>query len=254
MNLLNRPRARRIANAVISDPEEHTVIDERGARALGPGRRPRRCPEAALDEIWSPMHLERLARTYWRFLSRVHARAHPRRLHRGRSAPSCSCAPARAAALQGARSTRWTRPRHRALADRRRRCSSPRGRNGDGYLQIDVRRCPAGRAGPCARCTSRSRSRTSTRRSRVGSARRFYRAHAVAHPRARDLRLPALARAARPRGVARRALRRPAARRRRRGRPASRGAGHGRRHAVGGRRRRWPRRRRSASRRARTRR
>jgi hypothetical protein len=28
-------------------------------------------PEAALREIWSPINLERLARTYWRFLSRV---------------------------------------------------------------------------------------------------------------------------------------------------------------------------------------
>jgi hypothetical protein len=27
-------------------------------------------PVAAIDAIWSPMHLERLARTYWRFLSR----------------------------------------------------------------------------------------------------------------------------------------------------------------------------------------
>ena len=27
-------------------------------------------PAAALAELWSPMHLERLARTYWRFLSR----------------------------------------------------------------------------------------------------------------------------------------------------------------------------------------
>ena len=28
-------------------------------------------PEPELDAIWSPMHLERLARTYWRFLTRV---------------------------------------------------------------------------------------------------------------------------------------------------------------------------------------
>ena len=28
-------------------------------------------PEEALRELWSPVHLERLARTYWRFLSRV---------------------------------------------------------------------------------------------------------------------------------------------------------------------------------------
>jgi hypothetical protein len=28
-------------------------------------------PEAALSELWSPAHLERLARTYWRFLARI---------------------------------------------------------------------------------------------------------------------------------------------------------------------------------------
>lgn len=28
-------------------------------------------PESSLRELWSPMHLERLARTYWRFLTRV---------------------------------------------------------------------------------------------------------------------------------------------------------------------------------------
>ncbi|MHB1808502.1 MAG: hypothetical protein ACYCU0_04315 [Solirubrobacteraceae bacterium] len=28
-------------------------------------------PEAALREIWSPINLERLARTYWRFLTRI---------------------------------------------------------------------------------------------------------------------------------------------------------------------------------------
>lgn len=28
-------------------------------------------PVAALDQVWSPMHLERLARTYWRYLGRV---------------------------------------------------------------------------------------------------------------------------------------------------------------------------------------
>src|SRR3712207_8961194 len=28
-------------------------------------------PEAELEAIWTPMHLERLARTYWKFLSKV---------------------------------------------------------------------------------------------------------------------------------------------------------------------------------------
>jgi hypothetical protein len=62
MNLLNRPRARRIANAVISDPEEGTVMDERG-RVRSIQAADLDVPEAELDAIWSPMHLERLART-----------------------------------------------------------------------------------------------------------------------------------------------------------------------------------------------
>lgn len=30
-----------------------------------------RLPEGELEKLWTPMHLERLARTYWRFLTRV---------------------------------------------------------------------------------------------------------------------------------------------------------------------------------------
>jgi hypothetical protein len=65
--LLNWPR--RIAKAVLVDPDEHTTMDERGAvRSIQAADLT--LPAAALEEIWSPMHLERLARTYWRFLSR----------------------------------------------------------------------------------------------------------------------------------------------------------------------------------------
>jgi hypothetical protein len=39
-------------------------------RALRAGRRPHP-PTDALDAIWDPTHLERLARTYWRWLSRA---------------------------------------------------------------------------------------------------------------------------------------------------------------------------------------
>ena len=28
-------------------------------------------PDAELERLWNPMHLERLARTYWKYLSRV---------------------------------------------------------------------------------------------------------------------------------------------------------------------------------------
>ena len=65
--LLNRPK--RIARAVLVSPEEHTTMDARGAvRSVQAADLT--LPAAALKELWSPMHLERLARTYWRFLSR----------------------------------------------------------------------------------------------------------------------------------------------------------------------------------------
>ena len=70
MKLLNRPRERRVADSVIRDPEEHTVMDERGAvRSIQAADIS--MPAAELEAIWSPMHLERLARTYWKYLSRV---------------------------------------------------------------------------------------------------------------------------------------------------------------------------------------
>lgn len=70
MKLLNRRSERELADAVIRDPEEHTTFDERGAvRSVQAADIT--MPARALEEIWSPMHLERLARTYWKYLSRV---------------------------------------------------------------------------------------------------------------------------------------------------------------------------------------
>jgi hypothetical protein len=69
LKLLNRRQERRIANAVIADPEDHTVMDPQGSvRSIQAANVD--MPESELDAIWSPMHLERLARTYWKFLSR----------------------------------------------------------------------------------------------------------------------------------------------------------------------------------------
>jgi hypothetical protein len=70
MNLRSGSRLRRIARSVIRDPDEHTVMDENGAV------RSKQAAEismaaADLDSLWSPTYLERLARTYWRYLSRV---------------------------------------------------------------------------------------------------------------------------------------------------------------------------------------
>ena len=70
MRLLNARSARQVAHAVIRDPEEHTTFDANGAvRSIQAADLT--MPEHELDAIWSPMHLERLARTYWKYLSRV---------------------------------------------------------------------------------------------------------------------------------------------------------------------------------------
>jgi hypothetical protein len=65
-----RTPERPVAHASIADPERHTVMDERGAvRSIQAANVD--MPEHELDAMWSPMHLERLARTYWKYLSRV---------------------------------------------------------------------------------------------------------------------------------------------------------------------------------------
>jgi hypothetical protein len=61
---------RRTGDAVISDLDDHTVMDSRGSvRSIQAATVT--TPEGALDALWTPTYLERLARTYWKFLSRV---------------------------------------------------------------------------------------------------------------------------------------------------------------------------------------
>jgi hypothetical protein len=55
--------------ATIVDPEKHTTMDEHGAvRSIQAADV--RLPAEALERLWTPMYLERLARTYWRYLTR----------------------------------------------------------------------------------------------------------------------------------------------------------------------------------------
>src|SRR5918995_4419445 len=63
-------KRRRSADAVISDLNDHTVMDSRGSvRSIQAATVT--TPEGELDAIWTPTYLERLARTYWKYLSRV---------------------------------------------------------------------------------------------------------------------------------------------------------------------------------------
>ena len=98
--------------------------------------------EAALRELWSPTYLERLARTYWRFLTRATLgliRVHYTEGERSVvllsrplklltfDAPEYEMDPSRGL-------VRWRITRGLLVARR--------GRDGGGYLQIEVRRSP----------------------------------------------------------------------------------------------------------------
>ena len=69
---LRRRRRRRLpARAVIVSPRKSTVIARDGAvRSVQSAELTHRA-EADLERLWNPTNLENLARTYWRFLSRV---------------------------------------------------------------------------------------------------------------------------------------------------------------------------------------
>lgn len=63
-------KQRWIANAVITSPSEHTVMDADGAvRSVQTANVD--VPEETLEQLWQPENLERLARTYWKYLSRA---------------------------------------------------------------------------------------------------------------------------------------------------------------------------------------
>ncbi|HET8953795.1 MAG TPA: hypothetical protein VFN44_24950 [Solirubrobacteraceae bacterium] len=131
---------------MIADPEQHTTMDASGAvRSIQAADIT--MPAADMLEIWSPMYLERLARTYWKYLSRVTlglirveytaAERAVVLLHRPLvllrfKAPEYEIG-------QGRGIVRWT-IRNGILVARP-------GRSGDGYLEIDVRRVPADEPG-----------------------------------------------------------------------------------------------------------
>jgi hypothetical protein len=57
--------------ATISNLEDRTTEDARTGAMRSVQAADLSLPEAALRELWSPTNLERLARTYWRFLTQV---------------------------------------------------------------------------------------------------------------------------------------------------------------------------------------
>jgi hypothetical protein len=106
-----------------------------------------RLPEEALEELWTPANLERLARTYWRFLTRatlglIRVRYTPERRYVvliGGPLRLLTFAAPEYEIESGHGLVRWRIERGLLVARA--------GHHGEGHLQIDVRRLPSEQPG-----------------------------------------------------------------------------------------------------------
>lgn len=135
--------------ATISNLEDRTTEDDRTGAIRSIQATDLSLPEAALRELWTPISLERLARTYWRFLTRVTLGLVRVRYSETERSLVLLAAPLRLLTFAAPEYemdashgiVRW-RIAGGLLVARR-------GRDGAGHLQIDVRRLadePQGRA------------------------------------------------------------------------------------------------------------
>jgi hypothetical protein len=145
VTLLRRHGKRRgggVSEAVVVDPTSSTSLDDSTGSVRSVQSADLFLSADALAQIWSPEHLERLARTYWRFLSRVTlGLIHVCYSEHGRSIVLLA-RPLKLLtfdppeyemdSLRGL--VRWRIARGLLVARR--------GRDGGGYLQIEVRRDP----------------------------------------------------------------------------------------------------------------
>jgi hypothetical protein len=136
---LKRSRARR-ARATIAGLEDSTSLDRDTGAVRSVQRADVVIERTAVEEIWTPAHLERLARTYWRFLTRVTlGLVRVRYSERERSIVLLG----RPLRLLTFLAPEYEMDRTRGLVRwriARGLLVSRRGRNGRGYLQIEVRR------------------------------------------------------------------------------------------------------------------
>ncbi len=135
-------RSERVLPAEISNLSDETSVDEETGAVRSVQRAEVAIGREALQEIWTPVHLERLARTYWRFLTRATlGLIRVRYSERGRAVVLLT-EPFRLLTFEppeyemdGTRGlVRWRIERGVLVARR--------GRDGAGYLQIEVRRLP----------------------------------------------------------------------------------------------------------------
>jgi hypothetical protein len=139
-------RDRRLADAAITNLRDATGVDEHTGAVRSVQAADLLLSEQALRELWSPMNLERLGRTYWRFLTRVTLGLIRVRYGERERSLLLLCPPLRLISFRA--------PEYELNADHgvvRWRIESGllvsrTGTRGTGHLQIDVRRYPG--AGP----------------------------------------------------------------------------------------------------------
>jgi hypothetical protein len=135
-----RTRAASSKRARIVDLEDATSVDRDTGAVRSAQMADLVIEEAALRAIWTPVHLERLARTYWRFLTRVTLGLIRVHYTEGERSVVLVARPLKLLTFQAPEYemdatrglVRWRIARGLLV--------SRRGRNGRGYLQIEVRR------------------------------------------------------------------------------------------------------------------
>jgi hypothetical protein len=131
-----------VTPATISNLEDRTTEDARTGAMRSIQAADLSLPEAALRELWSPLHLERLARTYWRFLTRVTLGLI--RVRYSQTERSVVLLGLRLRLLTFAAPEYELEPGHGVVRWRivRGLLVARHGHGGAGHLQIDVRRLP----------------------------------------------------------------------------------------------------------------
>ncbi len=191
--------------AVIGEARSLTSLDDETGAVRSLQSAVLTLPLDSLDSIWSPPYLERLAATYWRFLSRATlGLVHVDYSERERSIVLLT-QPLR---LLTFHAPEYEMDRHHGLVRwriARGLLVAKRGRDDNGYLQIEVRRDPGEQDGQVKLQVSVEVANFYPSTCLVAAA-SLLRRHSVAHPRDRHERLPALAATPRPGRVARRTL------------------------------------------------
>lgn len=137
--MLRAPRGRE-GRAVVGELSDSTSADPKTGAVRSVQEADLLIKAEELEAIWTPMHLERLARTYWRFLTRVTlGLIRVRYSEHGRSVVLLG-APLRLLTFKGPEyEMDATRGLVRWRIERGLLVARP-GRTGDGYLQIEVSR------------------------------------------------------------------------------------------------------------------